>query len=103
METIIKCAINGGYSFTLDWNDKNDFTFPLLDPLFWQALGKVCEWDKIHYELCAQIKYGEFGNPGECDCGAKIEWRAKALQFYDINLAEGLDSAINYLWELIKK
>lgn len=44
MNKAIKKAMEGGYHFTLDINDRNDLMFPLFDPLFWQALGKL-EWN----------------------------------------------------------
>ena len=43
MEKAIKKAINGGYKGCTDavWNEST-----LLDPLFWQALGKAEGWGK---------------------------------------------------------
>lgn len=52
----------------------------LCDPLFWQALGKACEWTETE-----NIKV----------------WKFNAHEFYDINLTQGFDKAVSYLQELI--
>lgn len=49
MQNAIKKAIEGRYPFTLDINDDNDLKFPLLDPLFWQCLGKSLELEGSTY------------------------------------------------------
>lgn len=50
METAIKKAIEGGYEvergYAVEKTVGNRDRFALLDPLFWQALGKVCRWEK---------------------------------------------------------
>ena len=63
MESIIKKAIEGGYSYTLDWNNRNYFIFPLLDPLFWQALGKACVWVEYNDWWECDRCFGAFGTP----------------------------------------
>lgn len=94
MENIIKKAIDGGYA-----NDRpeyarqhlitgfeGDFRFMVIDPLFWQSLGKACGWG-IDRESYMQFI---------------PQWRDYALRFHEINLTEGWDKAVEYLNSLIK-
>ena len=43
MEELNKIASEGGYDFSkkLEYGESR-----LLDPLFWQALGKACGWEE---------------------------------------------------------
>jgi hypothetical protein len=52
----------------------------LLDPLFWQALGKACGWGDVTKDK---------------------DWLANALEFHEINLTEGWDKAVEYLTSII--
>ena len=130
MENIIKKAIDGGYAiqqsyyvhpvsftalkhtneyhtvFELDYTtvieDENgeEKTVPvtasyqtskiILDPLFWQALGKACNWreDELRYDDSIR------------DYGA---WLYRAETFYNINLTEGFEKAVEYLETLINE
>lgn len=90
MKTIIEKAIEGG------WRSKKntEYSYPdnslevgVLDPLFWQALGKACGWDNS--------EVGEIGNYVE-------DWKTNAIIFHTTNLTEGWESAIKYLEELVK-
>lgn len=103
MQEIIKKAVEGGWRPTkyIDWNSRDQVyglidifaahqKSSFLDPLFWQAIGKRCGW-------C------------ECDCGGQHEgecpvpdWQNTALRFYEINLTEGFEKAVEYLQNLIK-
>lgn len=85
MDIIIKKAIEGGYpetwehiSYSYNFCERKSL---ILDPLFWQSLGKVInnrEWI---------LQEG---------------WVNYALNFHKINLTSGWDSAIAYLTNLIK-
>lgn len=87
MEPIIKKAIEGGWkpkefikNYVLNVGDR---TFildsPFDDPLFWQALGKACGWEK------------EYEN----------KWMDIAHEFYAHNLVEGWSLAVKYLEDLV--
>ncbi len=94
MEKIINKAIEGGYSFEKEkeellthggvWHPKQI----VLDPLFWQALGKACGWDKQYAEKY-NIKTDRY-------------YIGNAMEFHHINLTEGWDKAVAYLQELVK-
>ncbi len=101
MEKAIKKAIEGGWqpqshpnvNFKKDVNTIKAFAMVtsnafLLDPLFWQALGKACEWEQIKF-------------PPQTAWSDK-QWLLHAQNFYHINLTEGWDKAIAYLEELLK-
>lgn len=84
MKEAIQKAIEGGYrqtSFDLSYS-------PLLDPLFWQALGKAMGWEDFEgYDV-----EGDF---------SKIEgWRNHWHRFID-HLASGGD-AESFFKELLK-
>ena len=86
METAIKKAIEGGYDghgLTLDSGAVIYDRF-LLDPLFWQCLGKAEGWIDEMYEYT-----NEHDIPG---------WHVKWLLFID-HIAEGkdIDSFFNEL------
>lgn len=111
MEDIIKKAIEGGYERT----DKNYFA-PMgrfdcdaivLDPLFWQALGKSCGWDRSDKGLCQITLKWEKLNPAfYADClhhrEATMSWYLAGKTFHETNLNSGWDSAVAYLTNLIK-
>lgn len=92
MIEIIQKAIEGGWekhgknggSKTTDKFMKVD----VLDPLFWQALGKACGWE------LGKTKW---------DVATAPQWLEYSLQFHEINLTEGWDKAVSYLEELIIK
>lgn len=92
MEEAIKKAIKGGYT-TFTWQDvqDGDGSDVLLDPAFWQCLGKSLGWNEVHYIHCPAIDYHGYSNPGECTCSARYEWKAKWHSFID-HLASGEDA-----------
>lgn len=95
IKQFISKAIEGGWDDTdcafssvkpnIDWKvasweyDEKIF----LDPKAWQAVGKVEGWYDIHCEHCPKIDYSEYGEPGECECFAKDEWKVKMHQMID--------------------
>lgn len=94
----------------------------LLYPLFWQALGKSCGWERNF----ALSSYGASGTEPEI-IGKRMdtktfdyvfdgdnkedfsinrlisEWQYRALRFYEINLTEGMDKAVEYLTTLLNE
>ena len=60
----------------------------VLDPIFWQSLGKACAWDKQMYTE------HQNATPG-------FWYLDKALRFHEINLTKGFSYAIDWLTELI--
>ena len=97
MEEIIKKAIWGGYKLNVknsNYPDPNDLlkidvkiNTIILDPIFWQTLGRACGWD-IHFDE---------------DKGFNYQWLQCALKFHEINLTESLDKAVEYLKEVVEK
>lgn len=103
MESIIKKAIEGGYTQSEVetnndgiWLSNPDITLHqsdiVLDPLFWQALGEVCEWERKAFE---------------CRCDAREDvWEEEyityALRFHEINLTKGWIQAVEYLSKIIR-
>lgn len=108
MENIIKKAIEGEYRPTMRFDGIFDsdgkwvgsagqttisFSEMIIDPLFWQALGKSCRWkDEWACPQCNKLN-PELGFVG---------FHYHAMKFYELNLTSGWDSAINYLTNLIK-
>jgi len=117
METIIKCAIEGGYDIGYDENGGFIYTRDnlgtngevtggsilspkeiTLDPLFWQSLGKACGWGKTCTCAAQTTKYGRVH-----DYRCKMNtWEHFSLSFHEKNLTEGWDSAVAYLLSVIK-
>ena len=62
------------YTFGERFHNKELDNMLVLDPLFWQALGKALEWRHLH---------GEF-----CDCLGTV-WREKAHQYFDLLMTDG--------------
>ena len=80
MNEAIKLAIEkGGYNSTvLGWGQISDKDIVgrglILDPLFWQALGKALGWKRElsqHWDI------------------VRPEWLNKAMTYYEINLTGG--------------
>lgn len=97
METIIKKAIEGGWKrhYNMPTHpdiflaDVGNYEYQIvLDPLFWQSLGKACGW-KI------ETKGSGFGD--NVDVWEKYEWLTYAKEFHEINLTEGWEKAVEYL------
>lgn len=116
MDDIVRKAIEGGYKGGHIWgyeeslqnkyiiihgdNGERVETLPInyivLDPLFWQALGKA-----------TRIKCGEHTKKGYCvNCDGKGFHNQigiwTALKFHEINLTESWSKAIEYLEGIIK-
>jgi hypothetical protein len=94
MKKIINKAIEGGYETNTHFLNSEDdtkrlFRWCVLDPLFWQALGKSCGWEQSN----------DFYKLGQ---GRIYNWHYYALEFHEINLIEGWDKAVEYLKDLIK-
>jgi len=104
-KTIIERAIKGGYTWEVRGTVTRSEAF--LDPLFWQSLGMACGWDVSVCRNCAaSITYGEITTLNQQCIHHPIreignDWKAHALHFYEINLTEGMDSAIDYLYGLL--
>lgn len=109
MEEILKKAIEGGYigvshqSIKGRWTgimviEPEEYGWVVLDPLFWQSLGKACGWEKnIVIREWNEVR-DEFSDiKGEKDYS--IEY---ALRFHEINLTEGWDKAVEYLTEITR-
>ena len=135
MKTIIKKAIEGGYmsdeiSRCTIWlinslgglNIDHTFTDPyeeerqgkiniyskekiVIDPSFWQALGKACEW-QFETDECLNDEHTHKGVPEEpifCPECPNDEWLQNALRFHEINLTEGFENAVSWLEDLTKQ
>lgn len=91
-------ATNQGWSV---WNMLNESSFcqphseTVLDPLFWQSLGKACGWNIYHSIACYTYTGGTCG-----DCYREKRWLHEAKEFHEINLTEGWDKAIEYLLQV---
>lgn len=84
MEEVIKKAIEGGYKpdDIQPWLNKET----VLDPSFWQSLGKACWWNRRKFF---------HGNLDD-------EWAENALKFYEINLSQSWFDAVEYLKSICK-
>lgn len=116
MENIIKKAIEGGWNpnkielsipQNKDWFIKNvDKKKTILDPLFWQSLGKACGWNtrKHSFSVKKGVGYVQINYQDE-----QMSYDLQrtdiyyALQFHEINLTEGWDAAVKWLNEIICK
>ena len=94
MDLIIKKAIEGGWKPTQIGN----FQFPcaesnVLDPLFWQALGKACGWENSerYWSVEQEVKITLLDS-----------WENTAMTFHHKNLTEGWNQAVAYLQEVTK-
>lgn len=113
MEPIIKKAIEGGFRNRGDFYEsigskdpvQAEIDFALTDyeapvwqeyvcnPLFWQALGKACEWDKSE-------RYWSMRQEGSITM--LDAWENNAITFQHINLTEGWDAAVGYLGKTVR-
>lgn len=99
MENIIRKAIEGGFVMkNIILKDGELYAFgkmetqevynqAVLNPLFWQALSKACNWEGSTYSFQKDDEQ---------------KWITFALKFHEINLTEDFDKAIKYLEDLIK-
>ena len=83
----------------------------VLDPLFWQALGKACGWGEEMYANEEEKKVlkdmttpfnadSVFIQPSKSIISGPLYY---ALKFHEINLTQGWDKAVEWLSDLIKK
>lgn len=118
MENIIKKAIQGGYEqpdilingrITIEDGKLVGGLYPgafcVMDPLFWQALGKALKWKDWLCEECWSPQY-EKGATYCTRCKYlktfRPEWLLKAVAFHELNLTEGFDKAVSWLEDQIK-
>lgn len=125
MENVIKKAIEGGYKPVfagsvvedIQWNLVHEEWYKdfILDPLFWQALGKACGWDKqwiygwiTRYSRTGEGKWEWFrsGDPDvetkNCNMVTfKDEYIYHSLRFHEINLTESWTAAVEYLQSIM--
>lgn len=125
MESIIKKAIEGGYDSPFvtkkqisSYRHKDVAVMALIDPLFWQSLGKACGWDKVSFRqsVPAQIRT-RINKRAKSEATRIIKdtipahirmmkrpnpngWKKHALRFHEINLTEGWEKAVEYLLAL---
>lgn len=109
MEQIIKKAIEGGWRkhFYFSHFNGDEVAFGdttrdsennpcfytsthaiLLDPLFWQSLGKAVGWKHT--------------TPLTGENMVPPTWQYHALRFHEINLTEGWEQAVKYLQSLLQ-
>jgi len=115
MENIIKKAIEGGYerkngSFLLPMKLNDEFDVweydhnaIVLDPLFWQALGKACGWRMWMPNDVVWKSHSDFDKI--LICGVyKIDTPLYfSSVFNSINFEKGLNEAVRWLEDLISK
>lgn len=115
MENIINRAIDGGYTHVI--HERSDgikiYSYDqgmhkiVLDPLFWQLLGKACGWQTHgrHETKGNNLRCFRCGAPwnkeGDCEKNEVLGWKIIALRFYGINLTEDWNAAVKYLSDLI--
>lgn len=64
-----------------------DIKHMVLDPKFWLALSRACKWD---VQMVANPQPHNY------------RWFIEALKFYEINLTDGWQKAIEYLESVVK-
>lgn len=74
----------------------------VLDPLFFQALGKACVWTEDIEVFAPSNAVKEGFTVGTGIHWQETNWKYKALRFHEINLTQGWDKAVEYLEEIIK-
>ncbi len=110
MEELIKIAIEGGYKGTNKITDaifqsqgdhlvlKMYYLGMVCDPLFYQALGKACGWNKNTGEEKGKqiLRIENHTYYADDDIG-------HALRTFEIILTEGMDKGIEYLKSIVVK
>lgn len=98
MEQVLNKAKEGGYkSPNLIGTEMGYYANVVLDPKFFQALGKACGWGNM------EVSFGNWDEPIKMSTESVIGWKHIALKFHEINLTEGWDKAVEYLSTLIKE
>ena len=102
IEEIIKVAKQGDYKDyyeTSGSSSKKYHSDMLLDPNFFRAIGKVKWNDEKKWRMI-----GGVAHKIDMETGKYIPvWIYYALFFYEINLTQDLDHAIEWLYKLIKE
>jgi len=110
IEQIIKKAIEGGYASDrpeyarqhLITGFEGDFRFMVLDPLFWQALGKACGWnDDQRVELKGYVGDIRGGIKVPIDLHTMTVAQFWATRFHNIMQVEDFDFAIRFIHDVI--
>lgn len=115
MENIISKASEGGYDFSrkLEYGESR-----LLDPLFWEALGKACGWKSYVWTSYGEYRFGSHNNEDFTDdenftpptrytdtpyARRHIVWQFYAMRFHELNLTSDFPTAVKWLEKLITK
>jgi hypothetical protein len=103
MDEILQKAKKGGYHYVKAKSEterpSGKFAKIVMEPEFWQALGKKCGWLKI-----GEMKY-DFFDKEQCEnpkYDHSLAWIGKAIKFHEINLTYGWLKAVEYLEEITK-
>ncbi len=105
MNEAIKLAVEkGGYNHRFEYLIKRErWRMTILDPLFWQSLGKALKWDvEIDRQRCPipceRAKGLNWVSADFCfGCGKPVEWyktktrnwKSYALNYFDLVLTGG--------------
>lgn len=112
-EEIIKVAQEGGFyehDFLYFSDEQDRYVFSnnkcleeiFMNPKFWEAIGKAKGWKYKAYKMGAwQTEETDLSSMSDTPFRYP-EWQYHAITFYNINLTQSFDDAINYLYELIK-
>lgn len=105
LQQAIQKAIEGGYELKQNnsfFSDPKDLSkigiythIVVLDPLFWQSLGKSLGWDKL-----VKVIDGKEWNVGKYGLLPEFVWKGEWHRFID-HLAEG-KTAESYFNDLLK-
>jgi hypothetical protein len=61
----------------------------LLDPKFWQALGKALGWIEFHCSDCKEMYESNKQCPNSSGVHPLAGWQIKALRYYELVLTGG--------------
>lgn len=114
MDNLYEKAKEGGYDFErishlASVGDRDRAL--VLDPTFFQALGKACGWaERICFDCGSDMSSTIAPNKGLSTCintrcrsfSGRIGWHHHAMVFHLTNLTEGWDRAVEYLSSLTK-
>lgn len=107
----VQAAIKGGWRtddedlrdvIDLDWEDFY-WQKAVLDPDFWQCLGKELGWKKYQCKCSHYYNKEGFVKCPECKKeGAHYTWKLKAFALYDLILSRATDEEIAAYWDSLK-
>lgn len=108
IQKIIEKSIEGGWKLKdhfVVYGGCDEFNSPKYKPVFekiicdtsfWKALGKAMGWTEhtyyLHCPICEDIPDGE---------PRLFTWNYHSIEFFQINLTQGFDEAVDYLYKLI--